>query len=61
MANYYEVVTDGNVFRITKRSFGGDDKFVCDLLSGEPLEFHNKEAAEAYIHNKLSMSGWRKA
>lgn len=61
MADYFKVVTDGDVFRITKRSFGGDDKFVSDLSTGKPLEFKSKDAALSYIHCNLSMSGWRAA
>ena len=61
MADYYKVVTDGDVFRITKRSFGGDDKFVSDLSTGKPLEFSSKDSALSYIHVYLSMNGWREA
>lgn len=61
MADYFKVVTDGSIFRITKRSFGGDDKFVSDLSTGKPLEFNTKDSAEKYIHASLSMTGWRDA
>ena len=61
MADYFQVVTDGDVFRITKRPFGGDDKFVLNLSTGKPLEFSSKDSALSYIHRNLSMNGWRTA
>lgn len=58
---YYEVVTDGKVFRITFRRHGGEPAFICNLATGKAREFSTKEAAEAVIHDELSMSGWKKA
>jgi len=54
----FEVVTDGRKFRIINRRFGGEERFVG---LPEPLDFETKEAAENYIHNHLSMLGWKKA
>lgn len=58
---YYEVVTDGNVFRITARSYGGNPQFIIDFSTGKAREFRTKEDAEAAIHYDLSMSEWKKA
>lgn len=61
MSKYYQVVTDGKVFRITARSYGGEDVFVSNYHTGKPLEFATKEEADEYVHNRLSMAGWKKA
>ena len=61
MNKYYQVVTDGKTFRITARSYGGDDCFVSDYNTGKAREFSSKEEAEEYIHDRLSMSGWKEA
>lgn len=61
MSRYYKVVTDGNVFRITARNYGGDDAFVRKPESGVAIEFSTKESANAYIHEYLSMAGWKDA
>ena len=61
MSKYYQIVTNGKVFRITTRSYGGEDRFVANIASGKAREFPTKEAAEIFIHESLSMSGWRRA
>ena len=61
MSKYYQVVTDGKKFRITARSYGGEDVFVSDYNTGKAREFSSKEEAEHYIHDVLSMVGWQKA
>jgi hypothetical protein len=58
MYKKYTVVTDGNVFRVTEESRGCNPRFVG---IPDPLEFTSKEQAERYIHNSLSMSGWKPA
>lgn len=61
MNGYYHVLTDGKTFRIAVRSYGSDDKFVSNFATGKAIEFANKEDAEAYIHDSLSMGRWRDA
>jgi len=61
MSKYYQVVTDGKVFRVTQRTYGGDDTFVYNYDTGKPIEFSSKESADEYIHDKLSLRGWKNA
>ena len=61
MSKYYQVVTDGKTFRVTARSYGGDDVFAADYNTGKARGFQSKEEAERYIHEVLSMDGWKKA
>jgi hypothetical protein len=58
MDGYYEIVTDGKVFRIVHCRFGGERRFVG---IPDPLTFRIKEDAEAYKHDRLSMTGWHSA
>jgi len=57
-SGYFEVVTDGNTFRIVNKRYGGETRFVG---IPEPLSFPDKKSADDYIHYNLSMSGWKKA
>ena len=61
MGKYFKVVTDGKIFRIVARSYGGNDKFVSDYNTGKAREFSSKEDAERHIHYCLSMNGWHAA
>lgn len=61
MIGFFKIVTDGKVFRIKKIVRGGDDVFITSVGTCKALEFMTKDDAEKYVHEHLSMDGWKDA